>query len=143
MGRTLLLLFGRLCVCVVSVCVCVCVFVGCVLSVKSTEGISEIWFREPFPRRGLLRFRVRVRFTYGQEFTRSESETSLWSYSGFDGPAILFESAGRAALSSKVSSGVDTALCGRVLCVYVSVCCVSLCVCVCVCVCVLEVCFDL
>jgi len=30
--------------------------------VESTEGISEIWFREPFPRWGFLRFRVRVRF---------------------------------------------------------------------------------
>ena len=34
-------------------------------TVKSTEGISEIWFCEPFPRWGFLRFRVRVRFTYG------------------------------------------------------------------------------
>ena len=31
----------------------------------STEGIPEIWFREPFPRWGVLRFRVRVRLTYG------------------------------------------------------------------------------
>jgi len=33
--------------------------------VDSTEGISEIWFREPFPRWGGLRFRVRVGFAYG------------------------------------------------------------------------------
>ena len=45
---------------------------GCPLSlvkwstypVESTEGISEIWFREPFPGWGFLRFRVRVRFIY-------------------------------------------------------------------------------
>jgi len=30
-------------------------------AVESTEGILEIWFREPFPRWGSLRFRVRVR----------------------------------------------------------------------------------
>jgi len=34
-------------------------------TVESTERISEIWFREPFPPWGVLRFRVRVRFTYG------------------------------------------------------------------------------
>ena len=34
-------------------------------SVESTKGILEIWFREPFPRWGFLRFRVRVRCTYG------------------------------------------------------------------------------
>ena len=38
-------------------------FVGAVMAVESTEGISEIWFREPFPRWGFLRFRERVRFT--------------------------------------------------------------------------------
>jgi len=32
-------------------------------TVESTEGISEIWFCEPFPRWGFLRFRVRVKFT--------------------------------------------------------------------------------
>jgi len=53
--------------------------------VASTEGISEIWVREPFPRWGVLRCRVKVRFTYGWEFTRSSSETPLWSNSGFDG----------------------------------------------------------
>jgi len=31
--------------------------------VESTEGISEIRFREPFRRWGVLRFRLRVRFT--------------------------------------------------------------------------------
>ena len=51
--------------------------------VESTEGISEIWFCEPFPRWGFLRFRVRVR-SNGKEFTRSYSETPLWSNSGFD-----------------------------------------------------------
>ena len=35
------------------------------IAVKSTEGISEIWVREAFPRWGFLRFRVRVGFTYG------------------------------------------------------------------------------
>ena len=35
-----------------------------VFTVESTEGISEIWAREPFPRWGFLRLRVRVRFTY-------------------------------------------------------------------------------
>ena len=35
-----------------------------VLAVESTEGISEIWLCEPFPRWGFLRFRVRVRLTY-------------------------------------------------------------------------------
>ena len=35
------------------------------LSVESTEGISEIWFCEPFPRWKFLKYRVRVRFTYG------------------------------------------------------------------------------
>ena len=34
-------------------------------TVESIEGISEIWLSEPFPRWGFLRFRVRVRFTYG------------------------------------------------------------------------------
>jgi len=34
---------------------------------------------------GFLRFRVRVSFTYGQEFTRSYSETPLWSNSRFEG----------------------------------------------------------
>jgi len=34
-------------------------------TIESTERISEIWFREPFPRWGFLRFRVRVSFTYG------------------------------------------------------------------------------
>jgi len=42
-------------------------------------------FREPFPRWGILRFRVRVRFTYGKECTWSDSETPLWSNSRFDG----------------------------------------------------------
>jgi len=32
------------------------------LCVESTEGISEIWFCEPFPRWAFLRCRVRVRF---------------------------------------------------------------------------------
>ena len=32
--------------------------------------LVEIWFREPFLRWGFLGFRVRVRFTYGEEFTR-------------------------------------------------------------------------
>jgi len=34
-------------------------------TVESTEGMSEIWFCEPFPRWGFLRFRVRLRFTSG------------------------------------------------------------------------------
>jgi len=34
-------------------------------TVEFTEGILEIWFREPFPCWGFLRYRVRVRFTYG------------------------------------------------------------------------------
>jgi len=55
-------------------------------TVESTEGISDIWFCESFPRWGFLILRVRVRFTYGSEFTRIQSETPLWSNSGFDGP---------------------------------------------------------
>jgi len=55
-------------------------------SVESTEGISEIRVREPFRRWGVLRFRVRVRFTSGSEFTPSSSEPLRWSYSGFDVP---------------------------------------------------------
>jgi len=39
---------------------------------------------EPFPRWGFLRVRVRVRFTYGSEFTGSYSETPLWYKSRFD-----------------------------------------------------------
>jgi len=31
------------------------------LTVESTEGISEMWFREPFRRWGVLRFRIGVR----------------------------------------------------------------------------------
>jgi len=54
-------------------------------TVESTEGISEIWFCEPFARWGFLICRVRVRFTHEKEFTRSSSETPLWSKSGFDG----------------------------------------------------------
>jgi len=42
-----------------------CGKVGWDLPVESTEGISEIWFQEPFPRWGFLRFRVRVSFTDG------------------------------------------------------------------------------
>ena len=33
------------------------------LPVEPTKGISEIWFRESFRRWGVLRLRVRVRFT--------------------------------------------------------------------------------
>jgi len=55
------------------------------MPVESTERISEIWCRETFPGWGFLRFRVRVSFTYGWEFTRSSSETPLWSNSRFDG----------------------------------------------------------
>jgi len=43
-------------------------------TVEPTEGISEVWAREifrPKPPGGFLRFRVRVTFTYGHEFTRS------------------------------------------------------------------------
>jgi len=54
-------------------------------TVESTEGISEIWFCEPFPPWGFLRFGVRVRFTYGYEFTQSYSESPVWSKSRFDG----------------------------------------------------------
>ena len=36
-----------------------------IITVDSTERISEIWFREPFWRWGVLRFRRRVRFTSG------------------------------------------------------------------------------
>jgi len=59
-------------------------------TVKSTEGISEIWFFEPFSRWGSNRFRVRVRFTSGSEFARAESEPPRLSYSGFDGKRFSF-----------------------------------------------------
>jgi len=61
----------------------------CAPSVESTEGILEIRCREPFSRWGFLRFRVRVRFNYGWEFTRSSSETPLCSNSGFDGWEVV------------------------------------------------------
>jgi len=35
------------------------------LLVESIEGVSEIWFCEPFLRWGVLRFRVSVRVAYG------------------------------------------------------------------------------
>ena len=67
---------------VLAACCVRCGHVGCCVggAVKSTEGVSDIWVRGPFLRWRVLRFRVRVRFTYGSEFTRSSSETP----SGFD-----------------------------------------------------------
>jgi len=35
------------------------------ITVESTEGISEIWFCDPFPPWGVHTFGVMVRFTYG------------------------------------------------------------------------------
>ena len=49
----------------VAAVVVVLVVVRLRINLESTEGISKIWVREPFPRWGLLRFRVRVRFVYG------------------------------------------------------------------------------
>jgi len=56
-------------------------------AVESTEGISEIWVRETFP--GCAGLEVsqiwgKGKFTNGKEFTRSYSETLLWSNSRFD-----------------------------------------------------------
>jgi len=33
--------------------------------IESTEGVSEIWFCDPFPLCGVHTFEVMVRFTYG------------------------------------------------------------------------------
>jgi len=86
----------------------------CSISVKSTEGISEIWFCEPFPRRGFLRFRVRVRFTSGSEFTRSYSETPLWSKSGFDGCCELRACSTMDGVTSLMHGNDSMSLCKKI-----------------------------
>jgi len=62
-----------------------CVSTFLLHTVESSEGILQIRFYAPFPRWGVHKFGVMVRFTYDQEFTRSLFETPLWSKSRFDG----------------------------------------------------------